>query len=160
MNIKNLTNFLNKSGIPYETRTINHDYFAIFNQAAPIVSYTAVIIELITPDIKKLNADHVKIEKYCSRYNFNIYHVGRLNCDIYGNYHYFFAIRTGEAAAAANLYETYSDKARHAWEILQHNYYLNKIMETQRARFNQETREILEKYTALYLKAAQEAAAA
>ena len=100
MNIKTLASFLNRNSIPYETRTIHHDYFTILSPAAPAVAYSIITVELITPDIHKLNADHQKIEKYCSRYNFNIYNRGRLSCDIYGNYHYFMAIRTQEAAEA------------------------------------------------------------
>lgn len=149
MTIENLFRYLEKNNISFKKVSYKWDYF----ETAPVFSYIGCNIDLVYNDIKDLNGARMIIEKYCNRYDFDIFHTSRLSCDVYGNYHYFMAIRTAADAAGARLYAKYSDRCMHQFELLHHNFIIRGVLNTHRHVFNHLARCLMESYSNQYREA-------
>lgn len=149
MTIENLFRYLEKNNIAFNKVAYKWDYF----ESAPVFSYVGCNIDLVYKDVKDLNDARMIIEKYCNRYDFDIFHVGRLSCDVYGNYHYFMAIRTAADAAGAKLYAKYSDACMNDFESLHHNFIIRGLSKSHFTLFKHIARNLIESYSNQYIEA-------
>lgn len=118
--MKNLIAWLNNNNYSHQiTQAGESNYF--YNAPGCIVD--AAQVEIVTKDIHELNKKADKLQKYIKRYNYNVYIEGRLQCDIYGDYHKTFFIMSETNAATLENYYFFRDAAIAECEILQHEYY-------------------------------------
>ena len=140
--MKNLYAWLKKYNYTYDARTARNDYF--YNVAA--VEVEAATIEIITKDINQLRKMQKQLENHLTRYNYHIFIDGRLNRDIYGEYHKFYYVTSEKNAATLERYNIFADAARTECELLQHEYYKTG----RHAEVNDATRAIMDKYGTMY----------
>lgn len=147
MNLDIFCKWLSNHGINAELKTYGETHY-FYNASG--YTYAAIHVNLCSKDINGLRRQREAVKKYCNRYNLDIFREGRTNCNIYGEYTDFLAVRTMEAKAEAKNYYLYRDKARDEIEELIHEYHTAGLYHTMHKELEKQLREIMDKYGSLY----------
>ena len=144
--MKNLIAWLNKHEYTHKPVFYAANYF--YN--VPEIKAEAAEITIKSNNIKEVTTKADALRKYASRYNYQIMIDGRIHCDVYGEYHQTIILLPDKAAAVLENYNFFADAARTESELLMHEYHEAGKHKTHAAALNNELRDIMNKYGAMY----------